>query len=277
MLDVLTSQVFMLTILLLGVGAFAGLIAGLFGIGGGVVIVPALYYVFEIVGAPEDSLMRMAVGTSLTTILVTSLRSLWAHHKHDAVDYEVLRRWGPLIALGAVLGATMAEVVSARTLTLIFATGALGVAINMARGGGKSRRLAGEMPTGATRAGLGVSVGAFSSLMGIGGGLFGVSLMTLFGRSIHQAVATSSGFGIMIAIPGALGFMFWGAGASGMPPFSVGYVNLLAFALIASMTAITAPIGAKLAHRADRLTLSRVFAVYLAFTALSLYREALIA
>ena len=257
-----------------GAGLFAGLIGGLFGIGGGVVIVPALIILFEALGVGETK-THVAVGTSLATIIVTSSRSLLAHMRHGEVDFQVLRGWSPYIALGAVLGAAAARFLPGHVLTVIFALGALAVAIRMAvaANGANGRAAAAplrELPTGPARAALAGAIGLFSSLMGIGGGVMGVMALTLYGRSIHNAVATCSGFGIAIGAPGAIGFIIAGLGKEGLPPASLGYVNVLAFVVIATMTAMVAPIGARLAHRASRVLLSRVFAAYLALTAAKL-------
>ncbi|MEM9749787.1 MAG: sulfite exporter TauE/SafE family protein [Pseudomonadota bacterium] len=274
-MDVLTLALF-----LSATGLFAGVIAGLFGIGGGVVIVPALYAAFGAVGVSDETRMHAAIGTSLATIIVTSLRSLGAHRRRGAVDMGVLRAWGPWIAGGAVLGAAVADAAPARALTLIFACGTLMVAIRTAW---KTFRAAAQaaadptapLPEGARRAALAGGTGFFSSLLGIGGGVIGVAIMTGFGRPVHQAVGTASGFGLAIAAPGAAGFALAGAGAEGLPPLSLGYVNGLGFALIAAMTAVSAPLGARLAHRLPPRLLSGVFAAYLLFTAATMLREAL--
>lgn len=260
---------------LLVVGLFAGLIGGLFGIGGGIVIVPALYAIFHVLDVPDAVNIKLAVGTSLSTILITSWRSLKTHADHGAVDFDILKSWAPWIAAGAAGGAVAARFLSADVLTLVFALGALAVALRRALGGEPEERPDREMPTGLARDALGAGTGFVSALMGIGGGVLGVMMMTGFGRPIHRAIATASGFGLAIAVPGTIGFILAGLGAEGAPPLSVGYVNLAAFALIALMTAVTAPVGARLAHRLDKQLLSRVFAVYLALTAVLLLRDVL--
>lgn len=266
--------------LLLGlacVGLFAGFLAGLFGIGGGIVIVPALYAVFGLIGVPEDQRIKAAVATSLATIIITSLRSVTAHMKHGAVDMDLLKQWAPWIGLGAIVGAVAARFIPAEALALIFALGALGVALRKGLFHPAEKPQANALapvPGGPVAAALGGGIGVLSSLMGIGGGVLGVIVLTAWGRTIHQAIATSAGFGLAIAVPGTLGFIVSGWGVTGLPPLSLGYVSLPAFALIAAMTFLTAPLGAGLAHRLDKRILNRVFALYLAITALLLLRDA---
>jgi uncharacterized membrane protein YfcA len=258
---------------LVAAGLFAGLIGGLFGVGGGIVIVPALYHGLGLAGVPEDARMHVAVATSLSTIVATSWRSLNAHRKSGAVDEALLKSWIPWIALGAVIGAALAGQISGQGLLIVFGVLALLVAANMAFGS-DAWRIVGAMPTGAARVGTAGAVGLLSAMMGIGGGAFGVTIMTLCGRPIHQAVATASGFGAAIALPAALANMVTGWGAAGLPWGSLGYVNAPGFVILAMLTAITAPIGARLAHRLNRVLLKRLFAVFLALTALNLLSEA---
>lgn len=260
---------------LIGAGLFAGLIGGLFGVGGGVVMVPALYVLFGALGVPDDVRMHLSVGTSLSTIIATSARSLAAHHKAGAVDVSVLRAWTPWIACGAIVGSSLGGLSDAEVLLFVFGAGLLLAALQMGFAN-PNWRLADDLPRGATCAGMGVGIGAASAMMGIGGGSFGVPLMTLCGRSIHQAVATASGFGAAIALPAALGFIITGWGRDHLPWGSLGFINMPGFVLLASLTALTAPIGARLAHRLDQKMLKRAFAIFMAFTALNMLREAFI-
>ena len=260
---------------LAGAGLFAGFVGGLFGIGGGAVVVPALYLVFTALGVDEDVRMHIAVGTSLSTIIATSWRSLTAHRKAGAVDFDVLKQWGPWIMLGAVSGALLAGAASTEALLLVFGFGLLLIAAQMGLGSPNFRVLR-DLPGGGARAAIGGGIGLLSALMGIGGGAFGVTVMTLCGRPIHQAVATASGFGAAIALPATLGYVITGLGREGLPPWSLGFVSLPGFFVLAALTAITAPIGARLAHRLPQLTLKRAFAVFLALIALNMLREAIV-
>lgn len=258
---------------LTGAGLFAGLAAGLFGIGGGAVIVPVLYFLLSGLGY-ESSAQHVAVATSLATIIATSARSVMAHHRHGAVDWDILRGWAPWIVGGAMLGMIAAGFMSGQAMTGLFGAVALIIALQFFFGR-PDWRLADDMATGPARAGLGGGLGALSSIMGIGGGTFGVSLMTMSGRAMHQAIGTAAGFGVAIGVPGALAAIFVGWGREGLPPGSLGYVNLPAFALISVLTVTMAPVGASLAHRLDGALLKRLFGILLAIVAMRMIYSAI--
>ncbi|WP_420586704.1 sulfite exporter TauE/SafE family protein [Ruegeria sp.] len=260
--------------LLLVIGALAGVLAGLLGVGGGIVLVPAFFYAFQTLGYGGPQLMQLCLATSLATIIVTSIRSVLAHNKKGAVDWDILRGWGPGIAIGAIIGVTVASALRTEALQALF--GVLGMVIGAYLGLGKSEwRLGDAMPKGIGRAALSPSVGFLSVLMGIGGGSFGVPLMSLFNTPIHRAVATAAGFGVIIAVPSVLGFLFLNIAPEHRPPLTIGAVNLVAFAIVVAMTMITAPWGVKLAHAMDPKPLKRVFAVFLTLVALNMLRKAL--
>jgi uncharacterized membrane protein YfcA len=262
-------------IALIAVGASAGLIAGLFGIGGGVVMVPAMYYVLTLLGYPEHA-MHSAVGTSLLVIVATSLRSVSAHARHGAVDFAILKAWSPWIVLGALVGSALADQAPGRALTGLFG----GVALILSAQfffGRPDWKLANDMPGLPMSGVLGGFIGILSSLMGIGGGVFGVTLMSVCGRTIHQAVATSAGFGVAIGAPGAIGFMIAGLDETGRAPFSLGYVNLAAFVILAGSAFFLAPVGAALAHKLNAARLKQIFAIALLILSLNMIREAIFA
>lgn len=267
------SEIALLVGALLGAGLIGGVIAGLFGVGGGTVLVPALFYAFSALGVGGEGDLHAAIGTSLATIVVTSLRSLAAHRAHGAVDEGVLKTWTPWVALGGVVGAAVAGVTSMEGLALVYGACLLLVAAQM---GLLPERyvLRSDMPVGWMRRLLGTLIGLLSAMMGVGGGSLGGMTMSLFGRPIHQAVATASGFGVAIGAAAAAGFVVFGWDAPGRPPFSLGYVNLPAAAIMGVMTAMAAPLGARLAHRLDRRVLKKAFAVYLLATALSVVLKA---
>jgi uncharacterized membrane protein YfcA len=258
---------------MLVVGAFAGVLAGLLGVGGGIVLVPAFYYVFQALGYEGQGLMQVCVATSLATIVITSLRSVKAHAAKGAVAFDILRGWGPGIVIGALVGGLVATRLRSETLTAIFAGLALLVALYMAFSR-PSWRIAEEMPKGWKRYLYAPAVGFASVLMGIGGGSFGVPLMTLHGVAIHRAVATAAGFGMLIAVPSVLLLLIL-PNAHATPPWTVGYVNFPAFAVVVAMTVLTAPLGARLAHALDPKPLKRAFAAFLFLVALNMMRQAL--
>jgi uncharacterized membrane protein YfcA len=189
------------------------------------------------------------------------------------VDFGVLRSWGPWITAGAIAGAVVAGLVNNEVLLIVFGGGLLLIALQMAFGN-PAWRLADDLPTGAARAAIAGGIGLLSAMMGVGGGAFGVTVMTLCGRPIHQAVATASGFGAAIALPAALGYVITGWGRAGLPPWWLGFVSVPGFVVLAILTAITAPIGARLAQRLPVRTLRRAFALFLALVALNMLRAA---
>lgn len=259
---------------LVAAGLAGGIVAGLFGVGGGTVIVPAVFYAFEVLGVGGEGNLHTAIGTSLLTIVATSWRSLKAHRSHGAVDEDVLRTWTPWVGVGALIGAAVAGVTSMEGLAIVYG---VCLAVIAAQLGLMPQRftLASDLPTGWARRGLGSLIGGLSAMMGIGGGSFGGMMMTLCGRPIHQAVATASGFGVAIGAAATLGFVAFGWDAAGRPPLSLGYVNVPGAIVMAVLTTAVAPWGAKLAHSLDRRVLRKAFAVYLLATALSVVVKAL--
>jgi uncharacterized membrane protein YfcA len=260
--------------LLLAIGAFAGLLAGLLGVGGGIILVPGFFYIFTHLGYDSPSLMQVCLATSLATIIVTSARSLQAHARRNAVDWTVLRQWTPGIAIGALAGVWVVAGLSSHTLEFIF--GGLALVIGLYLGFGRAEwRLGDAMPGLAVRAVVSPIIGVLSVLLGIGGGSLGVPLMTLHGFPIHRAVATASGFGLSIAIPSVLAFLTLRIPVGEAPPLTIGAVNLVAFGLVVAMTLITAPLGAALAHRMNPKPLRRVFALFLCVVAINMLRGAI--
>ena len=268
------SELVFLLVALIGAGLAAGFLGGLFGIGGGAIMAPALFHLFGLIDVPDEVRAHAAVATSLSTIIATSLRSVSAHAKAGAVDFEVLKAWLPWVAAGAGLGGLAAGFSQPTALLLVFGGGMIATAALMGFAS-PAWRIAAALPTGAARAGLVGGIGALSAMMGIGGGAFGTTLMTLCGRPIHQAVATASGFGAAIAVPGALAYVMAGWGREGLPWGSLGFVNAPGFLILAALTSLTAPFGARLAHRMDRVLLRRLFAGCLALLGANILWEAL--
>ncbi len=269
-----TTLLIQMLFLLLGIGAFAGVLAGLLGVGGGIVLVPAFFYAFQALGYGGPQLMQICLATSLATIIVTSVRSVLSHNRKGAVDWEILRGWAPGIAVGAILGVLVAA--NLRSVTLQFVFGVLGLVIGAYLGLGRADwRLGQAMPGGIVRRVMSTVMGFMSVLMGIGGGSFGVPVMSLYNTPIHRAVATAAGFGVLIAVPSVIGFLFLEIDPAYRPPFTVGAVNLVAFGIVIAMTLLTAPLGVKIAHAMDPKPLKRVFAVFLTLVALNMLRKAL--
>ncbi|OAN81192.1 hypothetical protein A8B78_09275 [Jannaschia sp. EhC01] len=259
--------------LILAIGAIAGVVAGLLGVGGGIVLVPAFFFAFEGLGYSTDGLMQICLATSLATIVVTSVRSVLGHNKKGAVDWDILRTWGPGIAIGAGLGVLAASGLRNEVLMGIF--GVLGLSVGLYMAFGRSEwRLGSQMPGRVGTVVTSPILGFLSVLMGIGGGSFGVPMMTLYGVPIHRAVATAAGFGVIIAVPAVIGFLLTPGEGAGRPPFTVGQVNLVAFVAVIAMTLLTTPLGVKLAHAMDPKPLKRVFAVFIMVMALNMLRKA---
>jgi len=253
----------LLILALLGAGIITGLLAGMFGVGGGAVIVPVLYQIFVFLDVPEAVRMHLAVGTSLAIIIPTSVQSFRAHFAKGKVMMDVLTIWAVPVVLSVLLGGVIAAYAPPILLKLVFVLVAGSNATKLLVGR-EDWRIAQELPgTGAMRA-YGVLIGLASSLMGIGGGAISNMILTLYNKPIHQAVATSSGLGILISVPGALSYM--AAGWSKLPllpPFSVGFVSLLGFILIAPTSTLVAPFGAKIAHAMPKRRLEIAFGGFL--------------
>lgn len=253
---------------LLAAGALTGVLAGLFGVGGGMFIVPALYEVFRVLGVDEAVRTHLCVGTSLAIIIPTSLRSYQAHLQRGAPDREILRLWAAPVVIGVVAGAVIAAIASGSALKLIFAAVLLVSGVKMLVGR-DNWRLADAPPGPAPMRAYGGAIGALSTLIGIGGGNLSNLILTLYNVPIHRAVATSSGLGVLISIPAAILYVLIGLPHQAqLPPGSLGYVSLIGFALCAPASMLLAPVGATLAHRFSRRTLERAFGVYQVLIAL---------
>lgn len=251
-------------------GLIAGTLAGLFGVGGGIVLVPVLYQAFQAIGVDESVRMHLAVGTSLATIIPTSVRSVLSHHRKGAVRWPLLKTFAPATAIGTIAGGVLIAFLSSHTLTAVFASLCLLVAawLGFSR---ESWRIAENLPNTIPTQIAAFAIGFASALMGIGGGTFAVGAMALYGVPIHEAIATSAGLGFVIAVPGTFSYINAGWGESGLPPFSLGFVSLAGFLLIVPATILAAPWGVALAHRLTRTTLRRAFAIFLAVTALRMF------
>lgn len=260
---------------LLGAGLVAGFAAGLFGIGGGFVVVPALFTTLQFLGGDAASRPHVAIGTSLATIIFTSIRSVQAHARHGAVDFDILRSWAPWIVIGVGAGVVLAHFVDGRAMAMTFAAGVFLMSLHFLFPVLARRQISDQMPQGIARMSVAGGLGTLSSLLGIGGGTIAIIVMTLCGRSIHRAIATAAGVGFIIAVPGAIGFALIGLGERHLPLGSVGYVNLIAAVAISAMSMLTAPLGASAAHMLPAPLLKRCFAIYLMLVAILMFRDAI--
>jgi uncharacterized membrane protein YfcA len=250
----------------LAVGALAGLIAGMLGLGGGVVIVPALALVFPLLGIPPAVLMHLAIGTSLAVIVPTSMSSTWAHYKRGAVDVGLARRLLPGLVPGALLGGWLADKLPSALLSRLFGVFVITVATQIffnATAPGR-RPLPGKTGLLAT----GTVIGTASTLLGIGGGSLTVPFLNYCRVDMRRAVATSSACGLVLGVLGAAAFLWNGRDHTGLPPGAVGYLYLPAFVGLAAASVTTAPLGARMAHSLPVPTLKRVFALFLALAGL---------
>jgi uncharacterized membrane protein YfcA len=263
LLGISPGELALLAVAIVFAGALTGVFAGLLGIGGAAISVPVMYEIFRLVGVSDDVRMQLCVGTALALIVPTSIRSYFAHRSRGAVDDSVLRRWAIPIVLGVCAGAGIAYFASANFFKLIFSVLALLMAARLLFGR-ESWRLGKELPGTAGMSATGFGIGLISALMGIGGGAYATMVMTLYGRTIHQSIATSAGVGVLISVPGVVGYMLAGLPHQAlMPPLSVGYVSFLAAALFAPSSVLAAPYGARLAHSWPRRRLEIAFAIFL--------------
>lgn len=246
----------------LALGAVAGTLAGLLGIGGGLLIVPGLAFLLGDGTVPADRLMQFAVGTSLATIVATALSSIRAHHRRGAVDWNVMARLTPGIIGGALLGAAIADLLPTRTLAIVFGVFLLIISVRLFLPGQPAahRRLPGYLGTTT----YGAGIGTLSSLLGIGGGTLTVPLLTWHNTDVRAAVGTASACGLPIAVAGTIGFIVMGLGTGGLPTGATGYVYWPAFLAVVPTSMAFAPLGARLAHTLPRMALRRGFAIFVA-------------
>ena len=259
-----------LALLLVAVGALSGFLAGVFGIGGGAILVPVFYECFRLAGVPLEVRMPLCVGTSLAVIIPTSIRSWRAHQRRGAVDMAIVRAWWLPVLAGVIAGSVTARYAPERLFKVVFVAVAWSAAARLllAR---ETWKFGDDLPRGLLMKIYGFFIGILSTLMGVGGGLFSNLLMTFYSRPIHQAVATSSALAVLISIPGALGYIYAGwPVAARYPeiaalqmPFAIGYVSLIGAVLVMLTSLLTAPLGVKAAHAMSKRTLEMAFGLYL--------------
>jgi len=264
------SEVLELAVLLVAVGALSGFLAGVFGIGGGAILVPVFYECFGLAGVPLEIRMPLCVGTSLAIIIPTSISSYRAHHARGAIDKDILRAWWLPILIGVLAGSVIARYAPERLFKIVFVMVAYFAAVRLLAAR-ESWKFGDDLPKGPLMRIFGLGVGLLATLMGVGGGLFANLLMTFYGRPIHQGVATSSAIAVLVSIPGALGYVYagWPAAAHypDVPalqfPLALGYVSLIGAVLVMPMSLLTAPLGVRVAHAMSKKTLERSYGTYM--------------
>ena len=264
------SEIVELALLLVAVGALSGFLAGVFGIGGGAILVPVFYECFRLAGVPLEVRMPLCVGTSLAIIIPTSISSYRAHQARGAIDKDILRVWWLPILSGVLAGSVIARYAPERLFKVVFVMIALTAAVRLVSAN-ENWKFGADLPKGPLMRFFGLCVGLLSTLMGVGGGLIANLLMTLYGRPIHQGVATSSAIAVLVSIPGALGYIYAGwPVASHYPdvaalqaPLALGYVSLIGAVLVMPTSLLTAPLGVRVAHALSTKTLERAYGTYM--------------
>ncbi|BAK72900.1 MAG: sulfite exporter TauE/SafE family protein [Arcobacter sp.] len=264
------NELLILVPILLASGVVAGLLAGLLGVGGGIVIVPMLYHIFIYMNIDISIAMPLSIGTSLSTIVVTSIISARSHHKKGGIDWDLSKRWIPFVILGVLISSFTSKYIDGANLKFMFGILLLVVSINMIISSFKNLVIADSLPGRFLQSIFAVLVGGFASLLGIGGGTIMVPLLTLFSFPIHRAVSTASLFGLIISVPATIGYIIVGWNVENLPLASTGYVNWLAFAVLVPMTMFFAPYGVKLAYSLNVKQLKVAFAVFLACVGLKM-------
>ncbi|WP_217693839.1 sulfite exporter TauE/SafE family protein [Thalassotalea sp. PP2-459] len=257
---------------LVATGIFAGMLAGLLGVGGGIVIVPVLYFLFQSLGVSAESAMLVATATSLATIVPTSISSIRSHHRQGNVDVVLLKRWSVCILVGVLVGSWLVTRVDGTILTLLFGLIATMSALNMLFRTGKST-IYKALPNTVGQTVMGTSIGFFSAMVGIGGGTISVPLLTFFNYPAHKAVGTAAAIGLIISLPGAITMLTLGSTPTDAPVGTYGLVNLIGFIFIVPLTVLFAPIGAAFAAKLDAVKLKKVFAIVLLITGLRMLAQ----
>ncbi len=268
MLGYPVSEIALLALLIAGGGALVGILAGLFGIGGGAIIVPVLYEVFRVLGVPEDIRMQMCIGTSLAIIVPTTIRSCMAHAERGAVMWDVVKVWTLPAVVGVLSGSLAAAYAPAALFKVAFVIFAAFIAARMFAGGDRWN-LGTDLPSRPRLTLWGFLTGLVASLVGVSGGSVSNAVLTLYGRTMQQAVATSAGIGVPITIAGTAGYMVAGwPYMPQLPPLSLGFVSLIGFILMAPVSSLTASYGVRLAHWLPRRRLEIGFGIFLSLVSL---------
>lgn len=257
---------------LITTGVFSGILAGLLGVGGGIVIVPVLFLLFQSFGVSPETAMLVATATSLATIVPTSISSIRSHNKKGNVDFNLLKRWAIFILIGVLIGSWLVTSIEGNILAILFGVIAILSALNMLFRTGKSA-LYQKLPNTLGQTIMSTSIGFFSSMVGIGGGTISVPLLTLYNYPTHKAIGTAAAIGLIISLPGALTMLILGSTPTDAPIGTFGLVNLFGFICIVPLTVLFAPIGATLAAKLDTRKLKKIFALVLLITGLRMLAQ----
>ena len=259
--SIISNQYFFFVILIISTSLVAGFLAGFFGIGGGIIIVPMLYYIFQMLNYDSAFVMHLAIGTSFSIIIPTAIMSVYTHYKHEAVDFKVVKTYGLLVLLGVVVGTLISANLHTKSLVLIFSVALYILSFNiffLKEKAGIKRRL-----TIFTKIILGFITGFLSSLMGIGGAIMNVPVLKYLGFSINKAIGTAAAIGFLIAVCGAGGYFISGKYLNTNLPLSIGFINVPAFLIIIPITTFMAKIGANTVHKIDKNKVSKLFGIFL--------------
>jgi uncharacterized membrane protein YfcA len=251
---------FEVALALLLIGAAGGFLSGLLGVGGGIIYVPSLFFALTLLQAGGDHVMHIAVGSSLAIVTLTVATSSRAHYKKGGVDMSIIRQWGPFILAGVLAGSAVAGAVDGRVLQQVFAVITMAVAMYMAFGRESMDGAGARWLTLSIQRFFCALIGVAAALTGMGGAILTVPMMSATGVSMHRASGTGAAMGLLVAIPGMIGYVVTGWGQADLPPFSMGYVNLAVVAFLMPLSILMAPVGVAVAHRTDRVILRRIFA-----------------
>lgn len=267
-MDILSDPLTLISLVsaLVAAGAAIGFLAGVFGVGGGAISVPVFFEIFGTLGYPPDVAMPVAVGTSLAVIIPTSISSARGHQKRGTLDLGVLRTWAVPVLLGVLIGALIARFATPIVFQSVFVVVALINAVKLLSGG-KGWQLSDTLPGALTMRLWGMIIGLVSAIMGIGGGAISNLFLTLHGTPIHRAISTSAGVGVLIAVPGTIGYVVAGQGSPNLPPGSLGFVSVIAFALTIPTSLFFTRFGVALAHKLSRRSLEIAFGSFLVLVA----------
>ena len=262
---------FIISLLLFFTGFISGILAGFFGIGGGIIVVPVIYHLFNFLSFPENISMHMAIGTSLATIIPASLNSVIEHKKRSCVDFSLLNKWKYTILFGSLIGAVIAQLLDGKILIVFFAFFSLFVAIRMFFNKPYSNKTYNYLKS--IQKIISFLIGSVSSLLGIGGGTLSVPLLLSCGRDIKKAVGTSSGIGFFISLPAAIIFLLAGLGVENKPQYSLGFISIIPFFLITLGTFVSVPMGVKIVHNFNDMLIKRFFCLLLLISAFKMLSD----